>query len=48
MLSQILRRDVVAGALKACKQFGPTFAQRRERALDLRFTFADVGIASCS
>lgn len=34
----------MAGALKPCVRFRAAFAQRRDRALDLRLTFADAGI----
>jgi len=44
MLREILHRDLVSGARQGCIQCGAAFAHRRERAVDLRFTFADIGI----
>src|SRR5271170_4120477 len=34
----------MAGALKACVQFGAAFAQMRDRAIGLLFAFANIGI----
>jgi hypothetical protein len=44
MLRQILRWDLVAGALKTGIPFGAAFAQRRDGAMDLFFAFANVGV----
>jgi len=44
MLRQILSSDFMSGAIKTAVQYGTAFAQRRDRALDLLFTFADVGV----
>src|SRR3984885_6889525 len=44
MLREILRGDLVAGALKAGIQFGASFAQRRDGALDVFFPFAEIDI----
>ena len=44
MFREILRGGLVAGALKTGVNFMPALAQRRYRALDLRFTFANVAV----
>src|ERR1700733_14236644 len=44
MFREILRTDFAAGTLKTGVQLGAAIAQRRERALDRFFPFADVGI----
>jgi hypothetical protein len=44
MFGKIPRADVAAGALKARIQFRAAFAQMRNRALNLFFSLANVGV----
>lgn len=44
MFRETLRADLVPSTLKTGVQFGAAWSQRRDGALDLRFTFANVGV----